>query len=1049
MIFFCCAHKLKHLKKALTLQSPPFRLFALTLSLHLFFIGSIGAQTVVPFSFTGSAQSFTVPPCVNTLHIKAWGGGGSGGGTDDFNGAGGGGGGFVQCDLAVVPGQVLTIIVGGGGSAGTGCVTAAGGGAGGWGNGLVDGAAGGDAGGQGCSGGGGGGGGAAAIFNGATPLIVAAGAGGGSGGGQFSSGAIGGGGGQNGNSVAGSCTTPGIAGGSGNGQGTAGATKGFFADGGGGGGGGGGANGGTGGSIAGGCDCGACGGGGGASFSSGTVVVITNGNNQTPGNNADPDLPAGDAIGGAGSSNGGNGFLQISYPASAVPPTTSITSFTNLACATGTTGSITASATGGTAPLTYSWTPGGQTTATATNLAPGTYTVTVTDQTGCQSSNTQTLTAPPPLTTSTSGVQTSCHSKCDGTLICIPSGGQSPYTYSWRGVCASPSCNNVCAGTYSLTITDANGCIKNDSVVVTEPPALAITFSSKTAFCNKSDGSATATVTGGTGVPTYTWSPVLPGSSTATYANLPPGIYTLTVHDAKGCPDTNTVTVTNIPGVAASIPASKNPSCFNGSNGTATAMATAGTPGYTYSWSPAPGGGQGTSTVVGLAAGSYTCLITDSSGCLSQAAVLLKQPTPVSVTPVGGPSICVSQCTPLTATGAGGTPGYTYSWMLNGTACTSPACPLTSTTYTVLAIDSNACTSIPKTVLITVRPPLQVVAVPGNSVCPGSSETLSAMATGGTSTYTYSWHPTTGLNVTVGANPVASPATTTTYTVVVSDNCTQPSDSTTVTVTLYPAPVPQIFGTDTAGCAPLCVNFSEALLPSCSGALWDYGDGKTGSGCGPGTHCYTTPGLYPVGVHFTDANGCKTFLSKQNWINVYPLPKTLFSASPQPTTILDPQVFFLNKTGDSSCTWNWKFGDPGADSSTLMNPSFTYLDTGCYPVRLVAKNTLGCTDTSRLEVCIDPLFTFYAPNSFTPNGDGINDIWMPKGQGIDGNNYALTIYDRWGNLIFSTYTWGEGWDGKVNNAPIGAQIDDYVWRVDVKDFSRQNHTFKGIVSIIR
>lgn len=1029
-------------------SSFPILLRFLTAIVFSFFpsVVMLKAQTTTtPFSFTGTTQSFTVPPCVNTLHVKAWGGGGSGGGADVANGAGGGGGGYVQCDLAVTPGQVLTIIVGGGGGAGTGCVTGTGAGPGGWGNGLLDGAPGGNAGGSGCSGGGGGGGGAAAIYNGATPLVVAAGAGGGSGGGQFSSGAIGGGGGQNGNTVAGSCTSPGIAGGSANGLGTAGANKGG-GDGGGGGGGGGGLNGGTGGAIASGCDCGACGGGGGVSFSSGTAVVITNGNNQTPGNNTDPALPAGDAIGGAGSSNGGNGFIQLTYLASN-PPATTISSFTNLTCYNGSNGSVTAAVTGGNPPLTYSWNPGGQTSATATNLPAGTYTVTVTDQTGCQSSSVQTITQPAQMTTAVSGTPASCNAQCSGVLICIPSGGASPYSYSWTGGCSAPSCSNVCAGNYYLTVTDANGCIKLDSVTVSEPPPLAISMTSQKAFCNKTDGSATATVTGGSGTPTYTWTPG-PGAGTASYTNIPPGSYTLTVHDSKGCADSNTVVVSNIPGVAASIPASTNPLCFNGTDGTATASATAGTPAYTYSWLPNPGNGQGTSVAGGLGAGSYTCIIKDSSGCLSAAVITLTQPSQVTVAPMTAPIICISQCTPLTASGNGGTPGYTYSWTLNGTASTSPVCPPATSIYTVVATDNNNCASVPTTVTVTVRPPLHIVAAPGASVCPGGADTLHALGTGGNGTYTYSWYPAAGLSTTSGPNPVASPALTSTYTVVISDGCTLPPDSTTVTVTLYPSPVALVTAPDTAGCAPLTVNFTSSLTPACNSAQWNFGDGKQGTGCTTISHIYTSSGLYPVNVQFSDTHQCKTSFSKTAWINVYPLPTALFSVAPQPTTILSPELFFTNNTVDS-CTWVWKFGTPLNDSSILKNTSYTYKDTGCYPVMLVAKNMRGCVDTSRTTVCIDPEFTFYAPNSFTPNGDGLNDVWMPKGQGIDLNNYSLAIYDRWGNLVFSTNVWGQGWDGQVAKGTPGAQIDTYVWRVDVKDFSRQNHTFKGICSIIR
>jgi gliding motility-associated-like protein len=1013
-----------------------------------FILSSVPAQTLIPYSYTGAVQSFTVPACVHSLHIKAWGGGASGGGTDSYNGAAGGGGAFVQTDIAVTPGQVLTIIVGGGGGAGQGCVTGTGGGAPGWGNGIVDGAAGGNAGGSGCSGGGGGGGGGTGIFNGATPMAVAGGGGGGSGGGQFSSGALGGGGGVNGNSVAGSCSTPGLTGASGNGLGTVGANKGG-ADGGGGGGGGGGYLGGTGGGIAGGCDCGACGGGGGSSWSGGINTTITNGNGQTPGNNTDPDLPAGDAGGGGGSTSGGNGFLELSY-ATPIPITASVSTYTNPTCFNAANGTITASASGGNGTLSYSWTPSGQTTLNITALVAGSYTLTVTDGSGCPVTTTQTLTQPTVLSSTISGIAASCFGKCDGQTICIPNGGTTPYAYTWNGGCAQASCNNVCAGSWVVTITDAKGCIKKDSTVVTQPTALALTVTSQTAHCSKPDGSATASVTGGTGAPTYTWTPA-PGSGAATYTGITPGTYTILVHDTKGCADSTTIVVNNIPGVVASIPSSTNPGCNLGTNGTATATATSGSPTYTFSWNPAPATGQNTANAGGLGAGTYTCTVTDSAGCINTATIVITQPTPVTVAPMAPATICISQCLPLTATGAGGTPGYTYTWVQGTTPVTPPVCPAVTTTYTVVATDGNACVSSPKLLTITVNPPLSVTTFGGTSVCPGFSATLGATGSGGDGTWLYSWSPPTGLSNPLIANPVATPpSTTTTYTVTVSDNCGTPTDSATVTVVVYPAPITTIYSNDTAGCPPLCISFSDSAAPACQTATWTYGDGTTFTGCAPHTHCYTTTGLYSVGVHVTDIHGCKTSALHTNMINVYPVPVALFTPTPQPTTILNPGITFVNNTADTSCTWQWLFIEKDTTTSILQTPSlYTYIDTGCYPVRLVATNNQGCRDTLRKIICIDPVYTFYAPNTFTPNDDGHNEIWVPQGEGIDLNNYSLRIWDRWGNLVFSTTTWGQGWDGRANNGHDKAQIDIYVWQVDLKDFSRQPHHYKGIINLMK
>jgi gliding motility-associated-like protein len=133
----------------------------------------------------------------------------------------------------------------------------------------------------------------------------------------------------------------------------------------------------------------------------------------------------------------------------------------------------------------------------------------------------------------------------------------------------------------------------------------------------------------------------------------------------------------------------------------------------------------------------------------------------------------------------------------------------------------------------------------------------------------------------------------------------------------------------------------------------------------------------------------------------------------------------------------------------VQNPVHLYKDTGCYNVYLLIVDTNGCRDSITQPVCIQPYFTFYAPNTFTPNGDGKNDIWMPYGIGIDPKNYDLIMFDRWGNLMFETHVWGEGWDGRANHGTDIAQIDTYVWKVNLKDVFGIKHSYIGHCNIIR
>jgi gliding motility-associated-like protein len=644
-----------------------------------------------------------------------------------------------------------------------------------------------------------------------------------------------------------------------------------------------------------------------------------------------------------------------------------------------------------------------------------------------------------------------CNGTSTGSVLANAQGGNPAYIYSLNGGAgqSAGSFTGLAANSYTVTVTSSEGgCVQQLPFTITQPPALSLLGSTHPAYCGKNDGTATAQASGGTGTITYSWTPAGSGSGLASYNNIAAGSYLLHIHDSLGCADSISLIVGSKTGVSATFSSGTNPRCYQGSDGSLSLQASGGSPAFTYSWTPAPGGGQGTSTATGLSAGTYTCIVADSAGCLSQVSTALKEPSQVGVTPMPSKTLCVSNCTSLTATANGGNFSYSYSWTLNAAASPDTVCPLVSTTYTVVAVDSNKCSSLPAKVTISVNPPLEISASAGSAVCPGTAASLQSLASGGNSSYTYSWFPAGGLSATSGANVQASPPANASYTVTVSDNCGSTTDSAVVLVSVYASPTVSVLASDTSGCEPFCISFNQNAQPACAAVAWNFGDGQTASGCGTQKHCYQSSGNYTVQVDLKDIHGCKTSVNKNSWIKILPSPKPVFEADPQPASIINPEISFMNLTTDS-CTWLWKFGDPGQDTSVLKNPLFTYADTGCYQVSLFAVNSAGCTDSIKKKVCILPEFIFYAPNAFTPNADGLNDIWIPKGEDIDPKNYSLLIYDRWGELVFSTTTWGEGWDGKMMKSTNFAPSDVYVWRVDLKDFSERTHILKGLCVLIR
>lgn len=216
-----------------------------------------------------------------------------------------------------------------------------------------------------------------------------------------------------------------------------------------------------------------------------------------------------------------------------------------------------ATATGvGLPPFAFIWAPQGQMIQNPTDLCPGTHTVTMIDANSCQSTETVTITEPPMLTSQTSSNAVSCFGDCDGDVSVLPTGGTQPYTFAWDSASGNQftsTASNLCPGTYTVLVTDGNGCTTTNAATVTQPNALLINSTSVPTSCQAcTDGSATAMVSGGTPSYTYLWSPS--GQTTQTATNLAAGSYTVTVTDAQGCTAMDTIVVTSPTGIVSNAP---------------------------------------------------------------------------------------------------------------------------------------------------------------------------------------------------------------------------------------------------------------------------------------------------------------------------------------------------------------------------------------------------------------------------------------------------------------------------------------------------------------
>lgn len=375
----------------------------------------------------------------------------------------------------------------------------------------------------------------------------------------------------------------------------------------------------------------------------------------------------------------------------AVTPQETFTSnSTPVSCFGNSTGSATVN-TSGTGPYTYAWSPNGGTNATASNLAAGSYTVSV-SYGGCTTSQSVTISEPSAISSTISATETSCTS-ATGTATVVPSGGTSPYTYAWAPTGGNgATASNLSNGSYTVTITDANQCQATNSITVgtLNGPSLALSNVQNESCAGQSDGSATASVTGGTLPYTYSWQPT--GGNTANASNLSAGNYTILVTDAAGCTATDNFTINSGSSISAT-PSINNASCGT-ENGSISILASGGTGNYTFVWLPNV---SSSASATNLPAGDYQITTSDQNGCstTNQVTVGIDGSLIVDIDPSAA-TIIEGNNIPLTTSVLPAVNPITYTWTpstsLSCSDCPDPvASPTQTTTYIVTATSPDGC----------------------------------------------------------------------------------------------------------------------------------------------------------------------------------------------------------------------------------------------------------------------------------------------------------------------------------------------------------------------
>jgi len=716
---------------------------------------------------------------------------------------------------------------------------------------------------------------------------------------------------------------------------------------------------------------------------------------------------------------------------------------------------------------------------TYTYATAGTYTVKLVASTGagCVDSTTNTITVnPSPVGAATAS--TVCQGT--GTVFTNTTTGASTYKWSFgdtppgTSTVAGPTYTYPAAGSYTATLisTSANGCTDTIKVPVVVNPSPTGTFTVPP-VCLGTASVFTLTTTNMAGG-TYAWTFGDGGTSAAqnptyTYATAGAFNVSVTLTSAGACTGTATGTA-----IVSSIPVANfvAPAVCQDQAMKFTDQSTV-TGGKDTAWLWNFGDGH-TSTVQNpthqyAACGTYNVMLTVTSNakCVHDTTI------PVTINAVPLPSfIATSVCqglvtnfTDKSTIGCAATNTIAgWSWNFgDGTAPNTTQNP--THTYGAAGIyqvsltvtSSTGCDSTVK-LPVTVYP-IPVPAFTQNAPCFGTATNFTDQSSvaGGT-IQGWAWSFGDPANSTSGTqNPSFTYPAAGNYnvTLIVTSNhgCI---DSITKPVIVYPIPVPEFFS-DTLGCTPLCVSPTEASStvapPSFINSwLWNFGDGSIDSvsvSQNP-KHCYNTPGTYTMSLTVGTTNGCSATLVKPNYITAWPVPVAKFNASPNPTVLVNnPTVVFTDQSTGSPVSWSWfNFGD-GKDSMEITeNTTHTYTDTGTFVVYLAIKNKFGCVDTTEVPVIVQPIWTFYVPNAFTPNGDGINDGFIAKGIGI--LSYEMWIFDRWGMQLYHCTDMQHPWNGTVQGTSgLECQEDTYVWLIQFVDVFHGSHRYVGKVTIIK
>jgi SprB repeat/Secretion system C-terminal sorting domain len=733
---------------------------------------------------------------------------------------------------------------------------------------------------------------------------------------------------------------------------------------------------------------------------------------------------------------------------------------TNAACGIAN-GTVTATPTSGTAPFRYLWS-NGATTQTIATLAAGTYTVTVTDASGCTASGQKSITQTASFDATLDARNVACNGGSDGQISAMAVGGSAPYTYRWSNGATTAVIANLTAIAYSVTITDASGCTAIKSVTLTQPAVLTASIAATMTSCSAANGSATVTAGGGTPAYTYAWTN---GGTTAAISNLGAGSYTVSVTDSKGCRVTASTTITSSTSLDAT-GAVTNVRCSGSNTGGIALTVTGATGAITYSWST----GATTPSVSNLAAGNYSVTINDTRNCSVVKQFTVTQPAAFTASVSGNMSSCGANNGTATATTSGGTAPFTYKWSNNAT--TASISGLSAGIYGVTVTDANSCTAS-GSITVTASTAITLTVASTAARCNGAANgTATATVTGGAQPYSYAWSngATTASITAIGGNylvtvtdavgcsasqvvTIAQPTAISLFLDVTDAVCTNGTGSitnrisggttpytylwntgaTTLSLTNVSGGTYSLTVTDANGCtrtasttvnffAPPTVNLTQTNI-TCNGANNGAVSAAVTGGTAPFSYAWSnsatnasisglTAGTYTVTV--TDSKGCVAIrsvtLTQPSAIVITP---TVTNATCLPVG----SVSVVASGGTGTYTYLWSTGATTSSITSMAGGTYSVTVTdanGCRNsatiiVPAVTSPNLTATITQTVAVAYQGAangeITVTASNGRAPyTYRWSNGSTLATASGLKAGTYTVTVTDANGCTAISSFT---------------------------------------------